>query len=163
MDQLIATVCRAHRHNHHLAPLPIAQEPPLAAHLATARGGYWHHGIYVGGGKVVHYAGLISGWHFGPVEEIPLSRFTAGQTLWMLPTLSRFDAMETIRRARSRLGESRYRLLTNNCEHLCTWCLTGRSYSGQVQCCLRDPVAALRTAIGIVVMLFGLRQSPVRA
>jgi hypothetical protein len=26
-------------------------------------------------------------------------------------------------RARSRLGESRYRLLTNNCEHFCSWAL----------------------------------------
>jgi Lecithin retinol acyltransferase len=35
-------------------------------------------------------------------------------------------------RARSRLGEDRYRLTTNNCEHFCHWCLTGEPRSAQV-------------------------------
>ncbi len=29
-------------------------EMPAAAHVATPRWGYTHHGIYVGAGKVVH-------------------------------------------------------------------------------------------------------------
>jgi hypothetical protein len=33
---------------------------------------------------------------------------------------------------RSRLGENDYRLLTNNCEHFCNWCLSGVSLSAQV-------------------------------
>src|SRR5258707_11780449 len=53
-------------------------EPPMGAHIVTERRGYTHHGIYVGAGKVVHYAGLSRGLRRGPVEEISLSRFAAG-------------------------------------------------------------------------------------
>jgi hypothetical protein len=44
-----------------------------------------------------------------------------------------FSAEETIRRARSRLGEKSYNLLTNNCEHFAIWCKTGLSKSYQVE------------------------------
>ncbi len=40
--------------------------------------------------------------------------------------------MEIVRRAWSRIGESRYQLLSNNCEHFCHWCLFGESRSEQV-------------------------------
>ena len=36
-------------------------EPPLAAHLVTPRTLYSHHGIYVGGGRVIHYSGITYG------------------------------------------------------------------------------------------------------
>jgi hypothetical protein len=39
---------------------------------------------------------------------------------------------EVVRRARLRLGENRYHLLTNNCEHFCEWCIRGESRSLQV-------------------------------
>jgi hypothetical protein len=31
------------------------------------------------------------------------------------------------------VGEDRYRLLTNNCEHFCEWCLHGTARSFQVE------------------------------
>jgi hypothetical protein len=37
-----------------------------------------------------------------------------------------------IGRAESRLGEQRYDLFFNNCEHFATWCKTGRSESAQL-------------------------------
>jgi hypothetical protein len=38
-----------------------------------------------------------------------------------------------VQRARSRLGEKRYRLFTNNCEHFAEWCLhdVGRSFQAE--------------------------------
>lgn len=39
---------------------------------------------------------------------------------------------ETVARARSRIGETGYNLLTNNCEHFAIWCKTGISESMQV-------------------------------
>ena len=38
-----------------------------------------------------------------------------------------------IERARSRLGENRFRILTNNCEHFCAWVLRDERYSHQVE------------------------------
>ncbi len=39
---------------------------------------------------------------------------------------------ETVARARSRIGETSYNLLTNNCEHFAIWCKTGVSESIQI-------------------------------
>ncbi|MGO4331145.1 lecithin retinol acyltransferase family protein [Cupriavidus sp. 2TAF22] len=126
----------------------VDREPPLGAHLVTARHGYSHHGIYVGDGKVVHYAGFSGSLRCGPVEEVSVARFAGGHALSVEPgPRPVYLANEAAQRARSRLGENRYRLLTNNCEHFCAWCLYGESRSEQVRACFIDPVAALRTAL----------------
>ena len=44
-----------------------------------------------------------------------------------------FTPEETIKRAYSRIGETRYNLLTNNCEHFALWCKTGIAMSSQVE------------------------------
>lgn len=124
----------------------------MGAHVVTQRRGYTHHGIYVGAGKVVHYAGLARGLRRGPVEEISLSRFAAGHAVGILSGApSKFDGQEVIRRARSRLGEDGYRLWTNNCEHFCEWCLRGESRSYQIEACLTLPSRAL-PAIGRLII-----------
>ena len=109
------------------------EEPALGSHLVTPRLGFAHHGIYVGCGTVVHYGAFVHGLHRGPVEEVSLARFTHGHTLWVRPGAARFDYEEVIRRARSRIGENSYRLLSNNCEHFCEWCLRGEHRSEQVE------------------------------
>ena len=117
---------------------------PLGAHLVTSRGGYEHHGIYAGAGKVVHYAGFAAGHCRGPVVEVTLDRFAAGNAIAIrLHPCAQYMGAEAVRRARSRLGENRYRLLTNNCEHFCAWCLSGESRSQQVETCLTHPRAGL--------------------
>jgi len=136
-------------------PLEFDDEPPLGAHLVTQRRGYEHHGIYVGNGKVVHYAGFAGSdrgpAHRGPVEEVTLAYFAAGHTVAVRPNpFPKYDADEAVRRARSRLGENRYRLLTNNCEHFCAWCLLGESRSEQVQTCLTHPRAGLHALVCLV-------------
>jgi hypothetical protein len=117
------------------------QEPPLGAHLVTLRRGYNHHGVYIGRGRVVHYSGLSGFWQCGPVEEVSLMRFIDGRPMRIVPHAdSPFPPEEIVRRARSRLGENDYRLLSNNCEHFCNWCLSGISRSIQVERRLRWPV-----------------------
>jgi hypothetical protein len=115
-------------------PLEPGIEPQLGAHIATPRRGYTHHGIYVGGGRVVQYGGLSRGLRRGPVEEVPLREFTLGRPVWVRVEESRWqDRHEVVRRARLRLGENRYHVLTNNCEHLCEWCVRGEHRSYQVE------------------------------
>jgi Lecithin retinol acyltransferase len=119
-------------------------EPPVGAHLVTPRRGYAHHGIYVGANRVVHYAGLSRALLRGPVEEVSLAEFAGGRGVSIKSRpRPRFVPREVVARARSRLGENRYRLTTNNCEHFCEWCLSGESRSEQVE----RVVAGLRTAL----------------
>jgi hypothetical protein len=126
-------------------PLVAGHEPALGAHVVTPRLGYLHHGIYVGDGKVVHYSGLAYGLRRGPVEEVSLASFTGGRPVWVRCSAStHFDRREVVCRARSRIGEDRYRLFTNNCEHLCEWCLRGEPRSLQVEVLLDLPKRALR-------------------
>jgi hypothetical protein len=117
------------------------EAPRLASHLVTPRSFYRHHGIYVGNGRVIHYAGLARGLQRGPVEEVSLRNFARGREVWLRHGVSVFDRREVVERARSRLGERSYRLLTNNCEHFCDWVLRGESRSRQVER-LRGPSLA---------------------
>ena len=74
-------------------------EPPLGSHVVTPRRGHLHHGIYVGGCKVLHYAGLARGLHRGALEEVLLAPFTQGRRVWIRSyALPSFDCREVIRR-----------------------------------------------------------------
>ena len=129
------------------------EEPALGSHLVTPRVGFAHHGIYVGCGRVVHYGAFVHGLHRGPVEEVPLTRFTHGHTLWVRPVAAHFDREEVIRRARARIGENSYRLLSNNCEHFCEWCLRGKHRSEQVERALLLPRQFARSLSAAAVAL----------
>ncbi|HEY3598256.1 MAG TPA: lecithin retinol acyltransferase family protein [Paraburkholderia sp.] len=131
-------------------------EPARGAHLVTQRRGYEHHGIYAGDGKVVHYAGFANSTHRAPVAEVTLEQFAAGHAVAVRPhPLPNYAGDETVRRARSRLGENRYRLLTNNCEHFCAWCLFGESHSEQVHVCLTHPSTGLHALLCLVTAWVG--------
>ena len=131
--------------------LVAGQEPPVASHVVTVRSGYLHHGIYVGGSQVVHYSGFAHRLRRGPVEEVSLAHIGRGGPIWVKATVpAEFEAREVIARARSRIGEDRYRLLTNNCEHFCEWCLHGESRSYQVEAWLALPARTLRATIGLI-------------
>lgn len=127
---------------------------PLGTHLVTPRRTYTHHGIYVGFGRVVHYAGMCHSLRPLPVQEVSVREFACGHPLAYLPQpLARFSGPAAVQRARSRLGEDAYDLLSNNCEHFCTWCLDGHAHSAQVERFLALPgrlvertLAHLRTA-----------------
>ena len=113
--------------------LGVGEKPALASHLVTARTFYRHHGIYVGNGRVIHYSGPSHGLRRGPVEEVSVEYFARGHGIRLRHDQPRFNRREVVARARSRLGERRYRILTNNCEHFCEWCLNGASRSSQVE------------------------------
>jgi hypothetical protein len=114
--------------------LAYGEEPHPGAHIISPRRGFLHHGIYIGNGRVVHYAGLAYGLFGGPVEEVSLARFARGRSVWTRwRRCPAFDRAEVVRRARSRVGEDRYQILHNNCEHFCEWCIDGESRSYQIE------------------------------
>jgi len=85
-----------------------------------------------------------------PTEEVPFAEFRkkfahpeAAQTLWDVLKISNYHLYtpeETVIRARERIGETKYSLLTNNCEHFAIWCKTGISESHQIE----DVMAAMQ-------------------
>ena len=84
---------------------------------------YQHHGIDCGDGTVIHY--------YKP-GEAEISRtsyetFAQGNPVYTKHYTTSYVPDVVIERAESRLGERRYILLTNNCEHFATWCKIGQS------------------------------------
>lgn len=112
----------------------------MGAHLITPWMGFAHHGIYSGDCKVIHYGALVYDIIRKPVEEVSLETFAGGRPVFVVQHDSLpFEAGAIVERARSRLGESRYRLLSNNCEHFVEWCLYDEARSFQVERALEFP------------------------
>lgn len=108
--------------------------PPLGAHLVSSRLIYTHHGIYIGNNQVIHYSGLADGLSSGPVEKTSLESFCAGKNFEIKPhPNATFSPEEIVNRAHSRLSESKYNLVINNCEHFVHWCIYNMDTSKQVQ------------------------------
>ncbi|HTU66076.1 MAG TPA: lecithin retinol acyltransferase family protein [Steroidobacteraceae bacterium] len=120
-----------------LAP---GEEPAIGAHLVAPWRGFAHHGIYVGDGRIVHYNARVYRFHRRPVEETSMAEFHEGRPMFVVSHDEACeDVAEIVRRARSRVGEDRYHLLRNNCEHLVEWCLHGKARSFQVESALDFP------------------------
>jgi hypothetical protein len=116
-----------------------ADQVPIGAHLISPRRFYLHHGIYLGGADVAHYSGFSGSLRPGPIEVTDLEHFANGKPVWVLQEPCKYSSEEIADRARSRLGEKQYRVLFNNCEHFCSWCVSGKSYSAQVDACFHRP------------------------
>jgi len=102
-------------------------------HLASSRVGYVHHGLYVGGGLVVHYSGFANGFSSGAIAVATLDEFANGNDIRVVPHPSRVHSpLQSVNRAFERLGEDWYNVLVNNCEHFVHWCIEGRHSSPQV-------------------------------
>lgn len=105
------------------------------------RGIYQHYGIYTGGREVIHYAAKKG--DFGGdvcIQKTTIDKFTSeGGGFFVIDfppegyeNITIFSPEETVARAKSRLGENKYDLVFNNCEHFALWCKTGISDSTQV-------------------------------
>jgi hypothetical protein len=120
-----------------LAP---GEMPQPGAHLMTPWLHVTHHGIHAGDGRVVHYGALMYDIIRKPVEEVSLEQFAEGRPVFVVEHGEAcFHPEEAIRRARSRLGEKRYRLFSNNCEHFVEWCLHDVARSFQAETALAFP------------------------
>lgn len=102
-------------------------------HIYVRRLGYTHHGIDCGDSTVVHYTGEVGQKKEAAIRRTPLADFLKGGNLKVRPYGRCDPPHAVVDRAESRLGEDRYHLAFNNCEHFATWCKTGNSSSEQVK------------------------------
>lgn len=85
-----------------------------------------HHGIDCGDGTVIHYDGE-------KIIQSSITTFGSGNQ-YLVKHYGWCDSDDVvIQRAKSRLGESKYSLFFNNCEHFAMWCKTGQHDSEQVK------------------------------
>lgn len=105
----------------------------IGDHIRVWRGGYYHHGIYCGDGSVIHYARGLSQKENPAVKQDLLEKFAFGGEIEVESSSGSLASDEIIERAKSRMGESQYNLVFNNCEHFANWCRTGNHKSEQVE------------------------------
>jgi hypothetical protein len=90
---------------------------------------YQHHGIDCGNRSVIHYS---KAGDEATILRTSYESFSWGNPVYPVQHSSGYVADVVVERAASRLGEQRYDLFFNNCEHFATWCKTGRNESAQL-------------------------------
>lgn len=101
----------------------------IGDHLYIDCGSHYHHGIYYGNDKVAHYIGTKDGTK---ISITSLRRFSSRRKIRIKKHKKCYPSKRVVGRAKKRLGEKKYHLIFNNCEHFATWCKTGRHKSKQV-------------------------------
>ncbi|ENV46075.1 hypothetical protein P255_01399 [Acinetobacter brisouii CIP 110357] len=105
----------------------------VGTHLIVKHFGYTHHGIYAGRGRVIHYSGFAHLFKKKPIEMTSLAQFSHGKKILVRHYQQpKYKGRAVVRRMRSRMHENSYHLIINNCEHLCSWAITGLESSPQV-------------------------------
>ena len=114
-------------------------------HLRVARRFYWHHGIDMGDGTVVHASGEPGrGKLDAEVRRTSVEDFLRGGVVEIFNAAERWSVDEIAARAVAALGGRDYSLVFNNCEHFARWCESGARSSRQV-----DVYALAGAAAGI--------------
>ncbi|MBU7436134.1 MULTISPECIES: lecithin retinol acyltransferase family protein [Burkholderiaceae] len=117
-------------------------------HLWVQRLGYEHHGLASGRDTVIHYSGKDGVFDTGVIEEVPLSTFAKGRKVRFVDHPDRLHGrLESVRRARQRIGETEYNLVFNNCEHFVMWCIEDKHTSEQVNDAVRTTGNIAATAM----------------
>lgn len=84
--------------------------------------GYTHHAIYIGDNKVIHYDGEPGREEAAEIQIASIEKFAAGDPINPYSDESDFTPGEIVARAHYRLGEKKYSVGHNNCQHFCNWC-----------------------------------------
>ena len=134
-------------------------------HIAFCRYGgvYWHHAIVEDidhKEDKIHAIEYHSSEGFSIDNKMTLKELqiaTVGrhpykfrdQDVYLFKHDNCLDPSEVVSRAQSKLGEGKYNLLTNNCEHFAVWCKTATSSSDQLQ--IKKVLAKTVTTIGAAI------------
>lgn len=78
-----------------------------------------HHGIYESYGRVIEYDGER-------IRRSTLNEFLgSSHYLYRVDSQAIYSPDRIVQRAKSRIGENQYSLISNNCEHFARWCRNG--------------------------------------
>ena len=113
-------------------------------HIRCQVNNFYHHGIYIGDGKVIQfglpfdvYKSDINPEEISVVESSlsefsPKSKFIEVYSYSKAEARKKFSDTEIIERAKSLLGTKGYDVLNNNCEHFANFCIFGEKKSYQI-------------------------------
>ncbi len=102
----------------------------------------YHFGIYLGDDEVIEYGSakdfLKTDKSDVKVQISSMDSFLDGKNvlvakLGLIEKMKRNSVNKTIEIAKSRLGETKYDVLENNCEHFVNECVFNKHYSAQVE------------------------------
>jgi len=106
-------------------------------HIKISCGFYSHHGVYLGGGQVIHFAGIRGkNKDDATIRLCTIERFAGERGVPAIEIVeygASFPGDVVAARARGQLGRSGYHLFNNNCEQFARWCKTGHWLSEQVE------------------------------
>lgn len=116
---------------------------------------YDHYGIYIGGNKVIHYCSSNGKVANTEIQETSIYPYFKNGRYFILDLGNsvKYSPYETVRRAKSRLGEKSYNLLQNNCEHFAVWAKTGNSKSYQLDKLSSGEIAQIRLFMSMGINL----------
>ena len=126
----------------------VAINIPLGSVIYTKRPLYKHYGVYIGGGRVVHFAakkGYETNAKEAYIQETSIENFLKGDELFVEKEVSgSFSAAQVVARAKGEVGRQKgeYSLVFNNCEHFAHWCKYGKKKSVQVETAVATVIAS---------------------
>lgn len=96
----------------------------------------YHHGIHIGGRRIIHFTGSIVtsllGLAEAEVREECLEVFGKTESIEEVKHTDALAPHIIIERAKSQIGRRDYHLFNRNCEHFARWAITGIATSGQI-------------------------------
>jgi len=119
---------------------------------ATRDLGHHHDAIDLGDGWVIHFAADPGGPKAtASIRLDTWTTFAGDGVVGVRPYGGTIDPERTVARAESRLGETGYDLIANNCEHFARWCVTGDHTSEQVWAVASAGGVVGTTVVGVTV------------
>lgn len=127
-------------------------------HIQVRRMGglYYHHGIDMGDGTVIHFSGEPLNRKTAKVARVTETDFLSGQAKEVIEYPSGESVLppeETVQLAEGLLDTEGYHLFYNNCEHFASYCKTGKKRSRQVQSLRKTATVVAGTATAVVVVV----------
>jgi HRAS-like suppressor 3 len=127
-------------------------------HLRVQRDlGYYHHGIGIDNQLVVHYGDPSGGTSKSNamVHATTFQEFSQGRYVEIVNynDNNRQPLIVARNRAIATIGQNGYDLISNNCEHFATWCVSGFKLSKQVKEIEKSFSSGLK--IGLSALLIG--------